>query len=217
MSHTAPAKTRVFLFRHGLVAPEDRNRFNGVTEARLDPLGAAQMARGAAFLSSAPPRALYSSPLRRCLESAAVLEEFFELEAEVVDDLQEMNFGLFEGLTFHEIRARHAEDLTAFYNNLAEHRVPEAETMREVQERAWRALRSIVAANPDDTVAVVAHGAVNRLILAKTLQVNIQAILHLAQDYGCLNVLDFWPDRVVVKGLNIIPGEVFETAVYDMT
>jgi broad specificity phosphatase PhoE len=89
--------------------------------------------------------------------------------------------------------------------------------MTEVQARAWPALKGIVAAHPGQALAVVAHGAVNRVILARILNVPLQSVLYLEQDYGCLNVLNFQPDRIAIKGLNLRPGPYWTDQKFDQT
>jgi len=210
-------RTRILLIRHGVVAPEARDRFNGRTEAPLDPEGQAQLHRVADYLSADPPTAIYSSPLQRCRDSAAVLGRAFGLEVRIEPDLREMDFGELDGLNYAEAHQRFPGESRAWYHDLAGYRLPGAETMSEVQERAWAALEAVVAGHPGTTVAVQAHGAVNRLILARVLDLAIDQILTLAQDYGCLNILDFWTDRVIIKGLNFQPGPCLPPRPFDGT
>lgn len=206
-----PKPTRIFLLRHGVVAPEARDHFNGLTDAPLDHQeGIAQIARVADYLTGVELDALYSSPLTRCQDTAGVLADKFSLTNQVVADLHEMNFGVLEGLNFGQVRESYPEQMAAWFQDLANFRIEGAETMAEVQERAWTALTGLTQDNPAANVAVAAHGAVNRLLIARALGMDIQYVLKLAQDYGCLNVLDFFPDgEVVVKGINIRPGEVW--------
>ncbi len=200
-------RTRIYLIRHGIVVPEERDRFNGRTDAALDPEGLVQLGRVAEYLKSVPPQQIYSSPLQRCRDSASVLERTFGVGIRIEEGLREMDFGEAEGLLFAEAKERFSEETAKWYADLADYRLPGAETMRQVQDRAWAALQRIVAAHPGETLAVQAHGGVNRLILAQVLGLPINRILNLAQDYACLNILDFWPDRVIVKGLNIQVAE----------
>ena len=208
-------RTRIFLIRHGVVAPESRDRFNGRTEAPLDPEGEAQLGRVADYLSAEPPTAIYSSPLQRCRSSAAVLGRAFGLPVKIEPDLREMDFGELDGLNFTEVRQLFPDESKAWYRDLAGYRLPGAETMSEVQERAWTALQGVVADHPGTTVAVQAHGAVNRLLLARILDLSIGQIMNLAQDYGCLNILDVWNDRIIVKGLNFQPGPCLPSRAWD--
>ncbi len=217
MAETIPP-TRIFLIRHGVVAPESRNRFNGATDAPLDPVeGPAQIERVADYLAESSPVRLYSSPLARCLASARILGDKFDLEAIVEDDLREMHFGRLEGMSFQEVRKTYPQEMAAWFADLAAYRIDGGETMADVQDRAWPAIERIVEANSGRAAAVVAHGAVNRLILAKALGIEIQRVLNLSQDYGCLNVLDFFPDNVVIKGVNIQPGPRFPGEPLDQT
>ena len=208
-------RTRVYLIRHGVVVPESRDRFNGRTEAALDPEGRAQIDRVAAYLKSSPPRLVYSSPLRRCRESASVIAQAHGVEVRIEEGVREMDFGELDGLHFSRVRERFARETEAWYADLANHRLPGAETMSEVQERAWAALLGIVEENQGRVVAVQAHGAVNRLVLSRVMGLPIQRVMNLAQDYACLNILEFWPERVVVKGLNLQVEETLPASPFD--
>lgn len=204
-----PNPTRIFLLRHGAVVPEARDHFNGVTDVDLDPIiGPTQIGRVADYLAEVKLEALYSSPLKRCRATAAVLAEKFGLTNTVVQNLHEMNFGLLEGLGFSQVREQHPEQMAGWFRDLANYRMEGGESMSQVQDRAWEALNGLVEAHPEQHIAVAAHGAVNRLVLARALKMDIQNVLKIAQDYGCLNILDFFPDgEVVIKGVNIQPGQ----------
>ncbi len=208
-------RTRVYLIRHGVVAPESRDRFNGRTEAALDPEGLAQIGRVADYLKSSPPGLIYSSPLQRCRDSASVLGRAYGVEIKVEEGFREMDFGELDGLHFSEVGERFRKETEAWYADLAEYRLPGAETMGEVQERAWSALERIVEEHRGREVAVQAHGAVNRLLLSRVMGLPIQRLMNLAQDYACLNILEFWPERVVVKGLNLQVEETLPVSPFD--
>ena len=208
-------RTRVYLIRHGVVVPESRDRFNGRTEAALDPEGRAQIGRVAAYLKSSPPRLVYSSPLGRCRESASVIAQAHGVEVRIEEGVREMDFGELDGLHFSQVGERFAQETKAWYADLESYRLPGAETMGEVQERAWAALLGIVEENQGRVVAVQAHGAVNRLVLSRVMGLPIQRVMNLAQDYACLNILEFWPERVVVKGLNLQVEETLPASPFD--
>jgi len=208
---------RIFLLRHGVVAPNSRNRFNGLTDAPLDPYGGVQIQRAADYLESSPPVALYASPLSRAMESAAVIGRSFGLEVQTRDELREMNFGVFDGLSFTEIEQQYPEEMASFYADLADYRIPEGETMSEVQRRVWPALNAIAnAQQPGSSAAVVAHGAVNRLVLARALGMQLQGVIRLGQDFGCLNIIDFHDGFAAVKGVNIRPGPTLPVEDFDL-
>jgi alpha-ribazole phosphatase/probable phosphoglycerate mutase len=128
-----------------------------------------------------------------------------------------MDFGLLDGLSFGEARERFAAELQAWYADPAGVRLPGAEVMAEVQARTWAALARLAGAHPGADVAVVAHGAVNRVLLAQALGLDLKRVMSLAQDYGCLNILEFWPDRVIVKGVNFLPGPRLPAEPFDKT
>jgi alpha-ribazole phosphatase/probable phosphoglycerate mutase len=59
----------------------------------------------------------------------------------------------------------------------------------------------IVAAHPGEEVLVVGHGGVNRVILLDAIGAPLDRLFHIEQDFGCLNVIDYYPDGASVVAL----------------
>jgi alpha-ribazole phosphatase/probable phosphoglycerate mutase len=70
-------------------------------------------------------------------------------------------------------------------------------------ERVRGAIGEIVAAHPGEDVLIVGHGGVNRTILLGAIGAPLERLFHIEQDFGCLNIIDYYPDGIaVVKLLN---------------
>ena len=101
--------------------------------------------------------AIYSSDLRRATDTALEIAKYHNLSVEIDPDFREMNQGNFEGLTFVEIRNSYSHLLSEWKINPESVRIPGGETLKEVQDRAWRGVRRIMGRHMNGTVVTVSH------------------------------------------------------------
>jgi alpha-ribazole phosphatase/probable phosphoglycerate mutase len=194
--------TRLYLIRHGQVADGHTHLYHGHNDIHLSPKGVEQLENLARQLESAPLAAIYASDLTRSLEGAQVLCRGRDLEPVIIPEFREINFGMWEGLSFEEIAARFPEELQARFQDLAQFRIPGGESLMDVRERALPRLRELIKQHPGQPLAVVAHAGVNRVILSEALGVPFNNLFRLDQSYGCLNIIDYFPDLAVVRLIN---------------
>lgn len=122
-------------------------------------------------LEDLPVRAIYSSPLERCLETAAPLARARGLEVEVRRELIEVGYGEWTGRSIRQL-AR-TKLWRSVQHTPSAVRFPGGESLHEVQARATDAVRRVAEAHPNDTVAVVTHADVVRLVLADLAGVHL--------------------------------------------
>jgi broad specificity phosphatase PhoE len=152
--------SRVFLVRHGETEWSAAGKHTGLTDVPLTARGKAQaVALGPALdhLLGGPPSLILTSPLGR----AALTAELAGLTATVDDDLHEVEYGDFEGLTTPQIR-EHVPGWTVWT-----HPLPRGETLESVAARADRVLARVRAV-PGDAV-LFAHGHLLRILTARWL------------------------------------------------
>jgi alpha-ribazole phosphatase len=194
--------TRLYLMRHGQVADGHTHRYHGNNDIGLSPEGERQFTRLARQLQSAPLAAVYTSSLKRSRDGAARLCEGRGLTPQPIPEFRELHFGVWEGLTFEEIAEHYPEELASRLQDLANFRIPGGESLLDVRERALPRLQELVAAHPGQSLALVAHAGVNRIILCEALSLPLEHLFRLDQNYGCLNIIDYFPDFTVVRLLN---------------
>jgi alpha-ribazole phosphatase len=198
MSHT-----RFYLVRHGQVVGYEEKRYNGQGEIDLTPQGVAQFGMLQLRLQSKPLRAVYSSDLSRCMTGARTLAEVHGLQPVPCPELRELNIGHWEGRTWRDLKEKHPEEWQARLDDLVNYQVPGGESLLQMAERVRAAVRRIVAAHPGEEVLVVGHGGVNRVILLDAIGAPLERLFHVEQDYGCLNVIDYFADGLcTVRLLN---------------
>ncbi len=198
-------RTRIYLIRHGQVEDYEQRRFHGQNDVGLSDYGRRQYDRLARRLLEArvDVEAVYASDLTRAKVGGRVLSGILDRPLTLLPELREINFGLWEGLDYQQIKAGWADEFEARYQDFYNHRPPEGETLAEMDARVWAALMGLVERHRHRSVLVVAHSAVNRVILCRVLGLGPEHLFALDQDYGCLNVIDFFDDgRSLVKLLN---------------
>ena len=127
--------------------------------------GVRQAKEVAERLVNLPVKAVYSSPLERCQETAAPIAERHRVEMHTVDDLAEVDYAQWQGRPYRQLYSLKAwSELQA---HPADFRFPGGETIREAQTRGIRATEAIRAQHPRTAaVVVVSHADMIRLIVA---------------------------------------------------
>lgn len=149
--------------------------------------------------------AVYSSNLQRALKSAEIVAGSHGLNVVAVPDLRERSFGVWEGMTFAEIRERYPLEFESWAGNPLKYHPVGGESTDEVRDRVVPAIEGTLRGHPGGNIAVVAHGGVNRIILCHFLGMPLENIFRIEQDHGAVNIIEFWEKYPVVKLINGVP------------
>ena len=113
------------------------------------------------YLSKVNFSNIYSSPLKRALNTAKIIAEGTGHEVRVMNDLKEIDFGKWEGLKFDEINTMYKEDYQGWLEDPYNHPPTGGESFNDLIARADKEIKKIVQENPDgSSVAIVSHGGV---------------------------------------------------------
>jgi broad specificity phosphatase PhoE len=153
-------------------------------------------------LSPLGMQALYTSGLRRALETAHSIATPLGLSACVHPELRELDFGEWEGRSYDEIAAAEPALYRAWMESPTTARFPGGESYAELRARVLRALAEIRQRHAGLVIAVVAHGGVTRVALATALDMRDDEIFQLDQVYGGVSVIDWLADTAVVRLVN---------------
>jgi alpha-ribazole phosphatase len=151
--------------------------------------------------------AVYCSDLGRAVRSAEIIAAPFRLPPVIMPGLRERSFGVWEGMTFNEIKERFPLEFGLWAENPLKYSPPDGENTSDVRDRAIDAFNAIMKRHDGDYVALVAHGGINRIILCHVLGVPLEHIFRIEQDYAAVNIIEFWEKYPVVKLLNGRPCE----------
>ncbi|HEY2386138.1 MAG TPA: histidine phosphatase family protein [Candidatus Binatia bacterium] len=198
-----PACRRLYLVRHG------ETLYGG--ERHLTELGYKQIEALGALLAGVPLEAIYSSPLDRAQATAQTIARFVPAPIVTVDALREIEPGAIEGDDFAQILG----DIRGYFAG------PETtwdtpflggETYRQVRDRVWPLIEDHAQRSDWSRVALVAHGGVNNAVLGRILGTTGPGLANIDQDFGCLNIIDFFGERPVIRLLNFTAYDAMKLA-----
>lgn len=158
--------TRLFLVRHGATEWNKTKRAQGMADIELTDEGRKQAIEVAERLSHEPVTAVYSSDLKRALDTAQPIAHAHGLEIVTDPRLREIDQGEWTGLHVDVIRERWP-DLWGPARHYSPR--PGGETPDQVRERAVAAVSDIVRATPDGCAVIVSHGGTIRWLSAEAL------------------------------------------------
>jgi len=191
---------RVYLLRHGQVKGYENFPVYGQTDVDLTEIGVLQMKQMAERLSLTEPKAIYSSDLKRSATGARLIARYHDVPLYFLPELREMDFGDWEGLTLSEIRRNFPEELQKREKDLINYKAPgEGESIADLSERIETVFERIRAEQKGNDIVIAAHGAVNRVILCKALGLDLDRMFNIHQGYGCLNIIDYFPESTLVR------------------
>lgn len=185
--------TIVDLLRHG--EPQGGPKYRGSLDDALSLKGWQQMRD--AIQGHPPWNAIVSSPLRRCAAFATEQSHTLKIPITLEQGFQEMSFGRWEGQTSAEIMAQDPHQLTRFWQNPLENPPPDGESIHHFFQRVHRAWENLVDHHRGQTVLLVAHGGVIRMIVCLVLQVPLQHLSRVMVAYASLSriTIDTVEDR----------------------
>ncbi|HMK44542.1 MAG TPA: histidine phosphatase family protein [Dissulfurispiraceae bacterium] len=209
--------TTLYLVRHGVTVGGEERRYKGSIDVPLAPEGLVQARSTGYFLQQEIARhnangqadsgavMLYTSPLSRARKTAEAISECFGVLPVVHDDLRERHFGVWEGLSFNEIRERYRNAFQAWADNPLEHTPTGGESTRDIERRTAGVLDKLLEEHQGKSVIVVAHGGVNRVLICRIMGLPLEHIFRIEQDNAAVSIIEFWEDYPVLKLMNYSP------------
>lgn len=182
----------IYLIRHGETTANVEKKFAGVWNVNLTDKGIAQAVLAGEKLKDIQFDEIYCSSLKRAMDTAEIIVKHQVKKPVVMDAFMEMNFGIWEGKSFGEIKASEPVLLDQWFKDFEHFVVPEGESVKEMFERVTTAYKGIIepySTDDDVKICIVAHGGV------------IQALL----SYLCFGDNNgYWKFRVENCGINKI-------------
>jgi len=171
----AAPSTTVVLVRHGQTVWHADNRYAGAgNDIDLTATGQVQVRQLAAWAARRRPDAVVCSPVRRAVETARPSADVTGKPLQMLEDLREVGFGMAEGHTLDELRARDPEMVRRFRDDPVRHPFPGAESPLAAAARCAAVLRVLATARPGGTILVVAHNTVLRLGMCSLLDLPVR-------------------------------------------
>jgi len=190
----------ILLIRHGQTDWNRDRRIMGDQPIGLNSEGRSQMGRLSQLVSPLKVEALFSSPLKRTMESAAILNQKWNLPMEENRDLREIEYGKWIGMTFQEIRT-HPEYVE--YYKFPDRKVGQTgESLVEVQSRGVSFVENLRKGRTHGKLALVSHADWIKCVILHYLKIPLNQLYQLRIDNASLSYLTFEGKRERVIAVN---------------
>lgn len=186
---------KFILLRHGETEANINKIIYGITHYEFTENGLLQVDNMINYIKDKDVDYIYTSPLERTLYIANRIGKEFNKEISIINDLAEMNYGIFEGLSPNEAKKKYPREYNSFMSN-HEYTIPEGEGILGFDSRVINYIDSIK--NIEGTSIIVTHGGVIRTAIIHLLNLKSEDRWHFSilpgmiveinynNNYGCL-------------------------------
>lgn len=182
---------KLVLIRHGHVDGISPERFRGRLDLPLTEIGLRQaVATRERLRSASAPSTIYTSSMSRCIRTAEIIGEPFGLHPVQLQELNDIDYGEFQGRTFEEVANLWPEQFNMWRSTPHLVTFPAGESLQDVRTRLTAAFRSIIASHNDETVFIVGHSSTNRALLTHLLDLPLSDYWSIKQDPCCINIIN---------------------------
>ncbi|HHZ62860.1 MAG TPA: histidine phosphatase family protein [Dehalococcoidia bacterium] len=180
----------LILVRHGETEFNRQRLILGRGPEPLNATGQAQALAAAVAVSRNAPFVLYSSPIVRTIQTAEAIASECSVAFTPMPGLEEIDAGDLEGLTGSQLQEQYPDVMRGWRNDPASAKMPNGESLGDVQNRTWAVINDIAQRHEDDTVVVVTHNFPIQAILCKALGMPLNNFRQLRVDLGSITQMD---------------------------
>ncbi len=185
-------KTRLIIVRHAEAEGNYRRVFHGWTDSSITEKGHRQAKMVAEKLVHVKIDVIYSSSLKRTLETAQYISDVKNLPIIRTDKLKEINGGDWEGCSWHELPEKWPRHYDTWENSPHAHVMPNGESMEELQERMVAEIEYIIGRNKGKNICIVTHGTAIKALMCHLRTCNLDEILSIPWfDNTAVTIVDY--------------------------
>jgi broad specificity phosphatase PhoE len=185
----------IILVRHGQTDWNLQGRCQGSTDLELNSSGVEQAETLALGLRQEKIHGIYSSHLKRALQTADRIRQYHRIEVVADEDLRELDHGYLEGLTFVDVREKYPEFIGRWRREPALLTVPGGESLADVDGRIWQAMQRIARRHLSETVVVVTHNFPILALLCRITETPLNQYRAFHVEPGGLKRIGYEQDR----------------------
>jgi broad specificity phosphatase PhoE len=191
----------LILARHGQTLWNVDKIYRGRSDVYLDEVGTRQAELLGKYLSNYGLEAIYSSPLKRALDTAHIIAHYQKIDVQIAENLVDFDYGEWQCLSEQEVKRLYPVLLKEWHNNPHKVRMPGGESLEDVRKRAIEVIKDILC-NYQGSVILVAHRVVNKVLICFLLGLDNSHFWNIKQDVGGITVFNYLDGRYVLTRHN---------------
>jgi len=194
--------SKLLLVRHGDTEAGSGLRYWGQTDVKLSAVGLSQAESLRNRLATQKIDAIYTSNLKRAIVTARTIDSKHQLDIINCDELNEVNFGKIEGMTFDEVNQLYPEVAEVWISRSLNLFFPDGENFDEFNNRVSKFLSRLEKHAPEETILIVAHAGPLRLLVCHILGLELRHWRQFRLDLASLSIVETYPQGAIVSLLN---------------
>ena len=185
-------KNTEFIFmRHGVTDLNIKKVYFGHLNPSLNREGIDQIKSIKKTLVNESIDLIYSSDLKRCVESAEIINEDYNLNITKKKEFRELNFGIFEGKSHEEVTETFPVESGLFFENWMNFRIPDGESITNLMQRTVDQIENIRSVHTGKSILIVTHSGVIQAALSYYFSKNLDLYWKFRFNNGSLTKLCF--------------------------
>lgn len=184
----------IYLVRHGQTVANLKKIYSGSkTDTPLTSKGRKQALKAANYLKSKKINKIYSSYLGRAVETAKVISNSTGVDIIIDKNLSEIDFGIYEGLTWNEALKRYPKETNDWIKQGLEYKFPKGESFYELLKRVKKFFLDI----NDKDIVVICHEGVIRAAIINICQIDVNSVWNYEVKNGGIIFVEKNKDKVI--------------------
>jgi broad specificity phosphatase PhoE len=192
---------KLILARHGETLWNVEKVFRGRADANLDEVGIKQAELLGKYLSNWELEVIYSSPLRRALDTANIIARYQKVAVRIAEGLTDFDYGQWQSLPEKEVKRLYPALLNEWHNNPHKVRMPGGESLEDVRRRAVEVVNGILSRHQGN-VLLVSHRVVIKVLICYLLGLDNSHFWNIGQDVCGITIFDYVYGRFVLTRHN---------------
>ena len=192
---------KLILARHGETMWNGEKVFRGRADVSLDEVGIKQAELSGKYLSNWKLEAIYSSPLKRALDTANIVARYQKVAVRTAEGLTDFDFGEWQSLPEQEVKGLYPAILNEWHNNPDKAKMPGGESLEDVRRRAAEVVNDVLSRHRGN-VLLVSHRVVIKVLICYLLGLDNSHFWNINQDVGGITIFDYVDGRFVLTRHN---------------
>jgi broad specificity phosphatase PhoE len=191
----------LILTRHGETAWNVEKVYRGRTDVNLDEVGIKQAELLGRHLGNWELQAIYSSPLRRAIDTANIIARYQKIGIHITEGLIDFDYGEWQSLSEQTVKNLYPTLHDEWHDNPHKVRMPGGESLEDVKKRAINVVNDVLS-EYQGSVLLVSHRVVNKVLICSLLGLGNSFFWNIKQDVSGITIFNYVDGRFVLTKHN---------------
>ncbi|HUW44887.1 MAG TPA: histidine phosphatase family protein [Dehalococcoidia bacterium] len=192
---------KLILARHGETVWNVEKIYRGRMDVNLDEVGIKQAELLGKYLSNWKLEAIYSSPVKRAIDTANIVARYQKIGVHIAEGLIDFDYGEWQSLPEQEVKRLYPALLNEWHHNPHKVRMPGGESLEDVGRRAIEVVNYVLS-KYQGSVVLVSHRVVNKVLICSLLGLDNSHFWNINQDVGGITIFNYVDGRFVLTRHN---------------